>query len=286
MATKILVTGADGQLGSCLREIAPQCGGCVFVFTDVDGLDVTDREAAAQFMERERPQWVINTAAYTAVDKAEGDPEAARRLNADAVGILATESERVGASLLHISTDYVFGGSNPEPLTEEEPADPQSVYGRTKLEGERAAIKGNPRSVVIRTSWLYSVYGNNFVKTMLRIGAERDQVNVVGDQWGSPTSAHDLAAAIMRVVDKPRYGLYHYSNLGTASWALFAEQIMGLAGLNCRVNHLTTAEYPTVARRPAFSIMDKGRFMTTFVVKIAEWESALEEVIDRLAGFA
>ena len=280
-ACKILVTGANGQLGNCLREIAPAQKGWRFVFTDVDELDITDQAAVAAMMDAEKPAWVINAAAYTAVDKAESDEAAAHRLNVTAVSILAAESTRIGAGLVHVSTDYVFEGTNPYPLTEDEPTNPQSVYGLTKLQGEEEAAK-NPKNIIIRTSWLYSVYGNNFVKTMMRLGGEKERIGVVADQWGSPTSAHDLAGAIMAAVGKPQYGIFHYSDLGTTSWALFAEEIMTLAGLDCRVDHITTEQYPTPARRPAFSILDKSKFMKAFGAKIPEWEASLEEVIEKL----
>lgn len=282
MAAKIIVTGANGQLGSCLREIAPRYGKWKFIFTDVAELDITDRAAVAAMFAAEKPAWVINAAAYTAVDKAESDEATARRLNAEAVEILAEESDRVGAGFVHISTDYVFRGDDPNPLTEDQPTDPQGVYGRTKLEGEKAAQAGNPRSMIIRTSWLYSAYGNNFVKTMLRLGAEKSEINVVADQWGSPTSAHDLAAAIMSAIEKPVPGIYHYADLGTTNWALFAEEIMMQGGLECRVNHITSDQYPAAAARPAFSVMDKTKFMTTFGVTIPEWEISLEEVVQKL----
>ena len=286
----ILVTGADGQLGRCLREIEGRWREYGFIFTDVAELDITDRNAVRAAMQEHKPRWVINAAAYTAVDKAESEPDIAHRLNALAVENLAVESAAVEAGLVHISTDYVFSGNDPHPLREDAPTGPQGVYGATKLEGEKMAAR-NPRSIVIRTSWLYSVYGNNFVKTMLRLGAERGEVAVVADQWGSPTSAHDLAGAVMAAVNavaavnamnKPSYGTFHYCNRGTTNWALFAEEIMALGGLECRVKHITTAEYPTAARRPAYSILDTHRFEAAFGVNIPEWEMSLEKVIRRL----
>jgi len=277
----ILVTGADGQLGRCLREVEGQWKRYAFVFTDVAELDITDRNAVRAAMQEHKPRWVINAAAYTAVDKAESEPDMAHKLDALAVENLALESAAVEAGLVHISTDYVFPGDDPHPLREDAPTGPQSVYGATKLEGEKMAAL-NARNIIIRTSWLYSVYGNNFVKTMLRLGAERQEVGVVADQWGSPTSAHDLAEAVMAAVDKPSYGTFHYSNKGTTNWALFAEEIMQLGERECQVKHLTTAEYPTAARRPAYSILDTRRFEAAFGIAIPEWEMSLEKVVKRI----
>lgn len=277
---KLLITGANGQLGNCLRELAPTVPHH-FIFTDIEELDITDSEAVRALMESERPDFVINCAAYTAVDKAESDKELAMLLNATAVQILATEAQRVGAGIVQVSTDYVFSGDNAEPRSEDDATEPNSVYGITKLKGEQFAAQ-NPKHIIIRTSWLYSIYGNNFVKTMRRLGAQNSSINVVSDQWGSPTSAIDLGGAILVAVEKPRYGTYHFSNEGATSWALFAEEIMGLSGLDCRVNHITTAQYPTPAQRPEYSLMSKAKFSTTFGVYIEEWERSLEEVILRL----
>lgn len=282
MATNktILVTGANGQLGNCLRELAVGSSH-KFIFTDVADLDITSVDAVRTLMERERPDWVVNCAAYTAVDKAESEPDLALLLNATAVGILADEAAHVEAGIVHVSTDYVFKGDNPEPRIETDATEPQSVYGVTKLEGEVQAAK-NPKHIIIRTSWLYSVYGNNFVKTMRRLGAEKAEIGVVADQWGSPTSAHDLAKAILVAIEKPEYGVYHFSNEGITNWAIFAEQIMELSDLKCKVNHITTSEYPTPAKRPEYSIMSKTKFCNTFDYVIPEWEASLEDVIIKL----
>lgn len=283
MATNktILVTGANGQLGNCLRELAVGSSH-KFIFTDVADLDITSVDAVRTLMERERPDWVVNCAAYTAVDKAESEPDLALLLNATAVGILADEAAHIEAGIVHVSTDYVFKGDNPEPRIETDATEPQSVYGVTKLEGEVQAAK-NPKHIIIRTSWLYSVYGNNFVKTMRRLGAEKAEIGVVADQWGSPTSAHDLAKAILVAIEKPEYGVYHFSNEGITNWAIFAEQIMELSDLKCKVNHITTSEYPTPAKRPEYSIMSKTKFCNTFDYVIPEWEAALEEVIEKIS---
>lgn len=267
-------------MGNCLRELAPKSKHRI-IFTDAAELDITSVDAVRAMMEAERPDFVVNCAAYTAVDKAESEPDIARLLNATAVGILSDESAKIGATFIHISTDYVFAGTDPMPRVETDAVAPVSVYGVTKLEGERLAAN-NAKHIILRTSWLYSVYGNNFVKTMRRLGAEKSEINVVADQWGSPTSAHDLAAAVMTVIDNPVYGLYHYSNEGVTSWAIFAELIMEYSGFDCTVNHITTDQYPTAASRPQYSLMSKRKFSDTFGVVVPEWEASLEEVIQHL----
>lgn len=286
MKRKIIVTGGHGQLGSCLKDIAKEYSQYEFVFTDVSELDITKTDRVEEFFAIEKPQWVINAAAYTAVDKAESDQALARLINATAVGILAEQSAKIGAGFVHISTDYVFDGMGRTILTEEMPTNPQGVYAATKLEGEHEAAK-NERHIILRTSWLYSVYGNNFVKTMRRLGAEKTEIGVVADQWGSPTSADDLAVAIMTAITKADkganiYGLYHFSNEGATCWADFAQQIMELSGLTCTVNGITTEQYPTPAKRPAFSVMSKAKFSKTFDVVIPEWEASLEKIIEKL----
>ncbi|MEG2755653.1 MAG: dTDP-4-dehydrorhamnose reductase [Mucinivorans sp.] len=287
MSSKIIITGGNGQLGNCLRDIAKDFPKYEFLFTDVAELDITEPERVAEFLEAERPQWVVNAAAYTAVDKAESNVEMARLLNATAVGILAEQSAKVGAAYVQISTDYVFDGSGKSLLTEQMNPNPQSVYGVTKLEGEKLAAL-NPEYIILRTSWLYSAYGNNFVKTMRRLGAEKSEISVVADQWGSPTSADDLALAIMTAIVKADhgadvYGLYHFSNEGSTCWADFARLIMEYSELSCTVKGITTAEYPTPAVRPAFSVMSKAKFSQTFDVVIPEWEDSLEKLIHKLS---
>lgn len=277
---RLLITGANGQLGNSLREIAHTLPH-QFIFTDIDELDITNPEAVDTFIEKERPDFVINCAAYTAVDKAENEKEIAELLNATAVKILAQASAKYYAGLVHISTDYVFKGDEPTPRVESDETNPLSVYGATKLQGEKFAAL-NPNHIIIRTSWLYSTYGNNFVKTMLKLGSEKSELGVVGDQWGSPTSAHDLAKAIIVAVEKPKTGIYHFSNEGATSWALFAEEIMMLGNRKCEINHISTEEYPTAAKRPEFSLMSKAKFSKQFGVKIPEWESSLEDVILKL----
>ncbi|MDE5945382.1 MAG: dTDP-4-dehydrorhamnose reductase [Rikenella sp.] len=290
---KIVVTGANGQLGNELRAIeqAGLYGGRYeFVFTDVAELDITDREAVLRFVEAERPQWIINAAAYTAVDRAESDSEKALLLNATAVRNLVKAAEAVGAGFVQVSTDYVFDGRMPadrHALTEEEPVGPQSVYGRTKLRGEEYAL-AYPKSLVVRTAWLYSAYGNNFVKTMLRLGAERSELNVVADQWGTPTYAADLAAALMRMVSvcdaHPErtgelFGLYHYTNDGITTWCEFAQEIMRLGERSCVVRPIASSEYPAAASRPAWSVLSKRKISDAFDVELPDWRDSLARCI-------
>lgn len=293
---KIVVTGANGQLGNELREIdrsGAYAGRYEFVFTDVAELDITDRAAVRAFVEAARPQWIVNAAAYTAVDKAESDAERAELLNAEAVRNLVSAAKAVAAGFVQVSTDYVFDGRMPadrRPLSESDPTGPRSVYGSTKLKGEGYAL-AYKRSFVVRTAWLYSTYGNNFVKTMLRLGAERPEVGVVADQWGTPTYAADLAAAIMRMIagadargadDTALFGLYHYTDEGIATWYDFACEAMRLGGRNCRVRALTTAEYPTPTERPAWSVLSKTKIRNAFSLDIPDWRESLASCIRNL----
>lgn len=281
MKIKILVTGADGQLGNCIREIAKEYSNLVFDFTDVNQLDITSQSDVESYINEHKPDWVVNAAAYTAVDKAETETQLALLLNANAVEFLAEATAAIGAGLVQISTDYVFRGDSPQSMTEEALPSPISVYGITKLQGEIEAEK-NPKHIVIRTSWLYSTYGTNFVKTMRRLGAENKEINVVSDQWGNPTSAHDLAEVILIAIQNPVYGVYNYSNEGATSWAIFAEKIMEYSNIDCIVNHITTAEYPTDAERPQYSLMNKEKITSNFGVEVPEWEHSLEKVIGKI----
>lgn len=289
---KILVTGAHGQLGSSLRDIAGEYKGYEFVFTDIAELDITDRAAVKAMLTAEKPTWVINAAAYTDVEGAETHADQAALINAAAPEILAGESAAANASIIHISTDYVFDGKQYSILDEDQPVNPLSVYGKTKLEGEKLVAAANPRHIILRTSWLYSRYGKNFVKTMLRLGAQKPEVQVVDDQWGSPTWAGDLALAVMTAIqaaDRSRdpaalFGLYHYSNEGATCWADFAHVIMEISKLNCAVKGIGSALYPAVAARPAFSVMDKSKFKRTFNAVIPEWEESLEKVIPAMSA--
>ena len=282
---KILVTGANGQLGTELRNLAPNCAGCVFFFTDVAELDITDAAAVETTVEENEIDLIINCAAYTAVDKAETDEDRARVLNAEAPALLANAMARRGGEIIHSSTDYVFGGQECTPYTEDMPTAPCSVYGRTKLEGEKGVMAATPRHIIVRTAWLYSPYGNNFVKTMLRLGRERDRLNVVFDQVGSPTYAADLAKALLSIaVTKDKtYGIFHYSNEGVISWYDFTKAIHRIAGITtCHVRPLHTAEYPTPANRPHYSVLDKTKIKQTYNLEIPYWEESLAQCIAKL----
>lgn len=294
MRKKIVVTGANGQLGNELRSIdrdGRYRDGYEFVFTDVAELDITDAAAVQAFVGHERPQWIVNAAAYTAVDRAESDAERAEQLNAAAVRNLVAAAGAVGAGFVQVSTDYVFDGLRPadeHALTEGEPTGPQSVYGRTKLAGEAAALAYG-RSFVVRTAWLYSTFGNNFVKTMLRLGGERPELGVVADQWGTPTYARDLAAALMEMIvfadghpEAAGFGLYHYTNGGRTNWCEFAREIMRLGGRECEVRAITTAEYPAAAARPAWSVLSTDRIRATFGVRVPDWRESLTECVRSL----
>lgn len=282
---KILVTGANGQLGSEIKALNGEYPGWNFFYTDVDTLDITDEKAVASYFEKYKPEIVINCAAYTAVDKAETDSETAHKLNALAPELLARYSVLWGAKMIHVSTDYVFAGNASEPYIEIDEVDPQGVYGKTKLAGENLVRRANPMSAIIRTSWLYSSFGNNFVKTMLRLGKERQQLNVVFDQVGSPTYAADLAKAILEIVNKPDAfapGVYHYSNEGVASWYDFAVAIFELSGVECKVMPVESCEFPTPTKRPHFSVLNKSKIKNTFGIEIPYWRDSLQKCINKL----
>ncbi len=281
MKTKILVTGCDGQLGRSLQDAVNNYPNFEFVFTDIKELDICSQSAVREYLLSQQPQWVINAAAYTNVDKAESETQKALELNATAVGYLAEESKNIEAGFVHISTDYVFRGDEPKALTEEDLPSPISVYGITKLQGEIEAQK-NPRHIILRTSWLYSKYGKNFVKTMMQLSTEKSDVSVVADQWGSPTLADDLVIAIMTAIQNPTYGIYHFSNEGVATWAMFAEKIMELIGSDCVVKSITSKEFNSEAERPEYSILNKEKFSKTFGVTIPDWEISLENFIEKL----
>ena len=281
----ILVTGANGQLGSALRAAVADCEDCNFVFTDIAELDITDVQAVGRAVEDNAVDLIINCAVYTAVDRAESDELLATRLNAEAPRLLAEAVAKRGGEIIHVSTDYVFSGEAHSPYTEDDEPCPQTVYGRTKLEGERAVAAANPKHIIVRTAWLYSPYGNNFVKTMLRLGRERDSLGVVYDQVGTPTYAADLAAAILKIAVAPKktYGVFHYSNEGVASWYDFTKSIHRLAGIcSCRVSPLLTADYPTPAHRPAYSVLHKGKIREAYGIDIPYWEDSLGECIQIL----
>ncbi|MGL4851640.1 MAG: dTDP-4-dehydrorhamnose reductase [Phocaeicola sp.] len=275
---KILVTGANGQLGNEMRKLA--AAQCVdeYIFTDVSELDICNQQAVEAFVTTRQIDSIVNCAAYTAVDKAEEQVELCTLLNATAVGYLAQAAQKVGASFIQVSTDYVFDGTAHLPYTEEYPTSPNSVYGTTKRAGEEAALAACSKSVVIRTSWLYSTFGANFVKTMIRLGRERDTLGVIFDQVGTPTYAADLAQAIVSILSKEVVpGVYHYSNEGVCSWYDFTKTIHRIAAITtCQVNPIHTADYPTAATRPHYSVMDKSKIKKVYGIHIPHWEESLE----------
>ncbi len=283
---KVMVTGAYGQLGSTLSELSTQFSGLQLILTDFDSLDITDRKAVVGYLESNRPDFLVNCAAYTAVDKAETDMDAAYSLNALGPENLAIACRQIGARLIHVSTDYVFDGTHNKPYSEEDLPNPQGVYGSTKLEGEKLVMKQLPESIVIRTSWLYSSYGHNFVKTMIRLGSEKDSLNVVYDQTGTPTFAGDLSLTILKVISQsainPDYwksGIYHYSNLGVCSWYDFAVEIHKMAGISCRVTPVLSAAFKTNAKRPSYSVLDKSKIQKEFGIEIPYWRDSLMNCI-------
>lgn len=274
----ILVTGANGQLGMELRKIGFTALDEVF-YTDAEELDITDKAAVESFVKDREIDTIINCAAYTAVDKAEEEPELAARINTEAVAHLADVAEKYNCLLIHISTDYVFDGTGEEPYTEKSRTCPTSVYGKTKLAGERAVRKSGCCYIIIRTAWLYSAYGHNFVKTILQLADERPEIPVVSDQIGTPTYAGDLAKAIVSIMDNDNRadyeGIYHFSNEGVCSWFDFAEEIVRLGKKACKVMPVTTVEYPSKTKRPAYSVLDKTKIKRTFDLEIPDWKEAL-----------
>ncbi|MGL4992724.1 MAG: dTDP-4-dehydrorhamnose reductase [Bacteroidales bacterium] len=282
---RILVTGADGQLGCELKELSKRgYENLSFIFTDKQQLDITDLEKIESIIESEKIQYVINCAAYTAVDAAEDNHEAALLINATAVDNLAIACRRFDAKLIQISTDYVFDGKSYRPYVESDLVSPTSVYGTTKLLGEQAALSDDTQAIVIRTSWLYSKYGANFVKTMLKLAGQRDKLNVVYDQIGTPTYAADLADAIIRIVEGEFHkGIYHYSNEGVCSWYDFTKAIHRLAGIEtCNLYPIESKEYPTRAERPHYSVLNKRKIKERFNISIPYWEDSLRCCIEKL----
>ena len=284
----ILLTGANGQLGHCFRQLAPQYPDWQFIYVDIEELDITNDRAVVDFFHKNRIDWCINCAAYAAVDKAESEPALARRVNVNGAKNLALACARQRIPFVHFSTDYVYHGRQNVPFRETDPVSPKGVYARTKLAGDRAALKANPLSMVIRTSWLYSLFGNNFLRTMLRLGAERPALNVVFDQAGTPTYAPDLAEAVLTIVRKVENkeverasiaGIWHYSNEGVTSWYDFAKAIVELKKLPCRVNAIESKDFPTPVERPPYSVLNKAKIKAAFGLEIPHWRESLERAL-------
>ncbi|MFN5423185.1 MAG: dTDP-4-dehydrorhamnose reductase [bacterium] len=281
---KILVTGANGQLGKELRDISKEFNQYEFLFLSREDLPIHHYELVRNTFDAFKPDYCINCAAYTAVDRAEQESELAFIVNAESVGILAAVSAAHSTKFIHISTDYVYGGDSTIPYKETDPTSPQSVYGTSKKAGEDQAFKHNPESVVIRTSWVYSYHGHNFVKTMMRLMNEKEEINVVDDQRGSPTSAADLAGFIMYVIGYSSWkpGIYNFSNEGEITWYEFALEIKKLLDSKCLVTPIPTSAYPTPAKRPLYSVMDKTKIKEEFGYDPQEWKESLADCVKRL----
>ena len=280
----ILITGCNGQLGNEMQLLEKDNPQHTYFNTDVAELDITDAAAIDTFVTENQIDGIVNCAAYTAVDKAEDNQELCRLLNTVAPGYLAAAVEKRGGWLIQVSTDYVFDGTNHTPYTEDEPTCPNSVYGSTKLDGERAAQQACSRTMIVRTAWLYSTFGNNFVKTMIRLGQEKPELGVIFDQIGTPTYARDLAVALFAAINQGVIpGIYHFSNEGVISWYDFTKAIHRIAGItSCHVRPLHTAEYPTPAHRPHYSVLDKTKIKQTYNLEIPYWEESLKDCIFKL----
>ena len=281
---KILVTGANGQLGQCLQKISSQFEEFEFIFTDSETLDITIKEEVNDFFWQNAPDFCINAAAYTAVDLAETDVEKAFLVNADGAENLAEACSENNAQFIHVSTDYVFDGENNLAYTEEDFTNPLGVYGASKLAGDELALEVNPCSVILRTSWVYSEFGKNFVKTMLNLFATKDELNIVADQFGQPTNANDLAEAIMKIIksEKITPGIFNFSNLGRISWFDFAEKIAELSEAKIKLNAIETSQYPTPAKRPKNSVLDLDKISKTYAIQLKPWEESLEGCVQIL----
>ena len=286
---RILITGSTGQLGSEIRELAASNKEVDCIFTDLPELDICDFEKLEMFILENKIKAVINCAAYTDVDKAESDVEIAKKVNSDGVLNLVNALQQVNGKLIHISTDYVFNGDHSIPYKESDPVKPIGVYGETKRQGELAVLNSSIDAIIIRTSWLYSSYGNNFVKTMIRLGKEKQILEVISDQVGTPTYARDLAKTCLEILyDKysadisEKGKLYHYSNEGEVSWYDFAKEIMKLGEVNCKVHPIETKDYPTLAKRPQYSVLDKSKIKSDFKLEIPSWRDSLVDCMIKI----
>jgi len=282
----ILVIGTNGQLGQELQVLAPSFPGYRFLFTTKDEVDIIHPVETSEYFSARSIDYCINCAAYTAVDNAETEKENAFFINAYAVACIADICHKNNTQLIHISTDYVFDGTAGQPYKETDKTAPVSVYGKSKMHGEELALRNEPSAIIIRTAWLYSSFKNNFVKTMLRLMKEKESINVVNDQFGSPTYAADLAAAIMQMIvsgkSKENPGIYHYNNAGITNWYEFAVAIKKLTDSNCIVNPIPTSQYPTPAKRPAYSVLDSTKIKETFGVAVPDWEESLKRCLEQL----
>ncbi|MEA4976547.1 MAG: dTDP-4-dehydrorhamnose reductase [Paludibacter sp.] len=273
----VLVTGSKGQLGNEVQVLASSYPQFEFIFTDVEELDICDRKAVENYFAKRKIDVLLNCAAYTAVDKAEEDVELCYRINENAVGNLGEVAAQYGTKMVHVSTDYVFDGTNYLPYTEDRPVCPATVYGKSKLAGEQLLMDVCPAAVIVRTSWLYSSFGNNFVKTMIKLGRERDTLNVIFDQVGTPTYAADLADALLQVISADKFipGVYHYSNEGVCSWYDFTITIHQIAGIDCRVLPIESKDYPAKTPRPHYSVLNKKKIKSNYNIQIPHWEDGL-----------
>lgn len=279
---KIMVTGGNGQLGKELQEISSSYPQFEFYFLTREDMPIDQFELVRNYFNTLQPAYCINCAAYTAVDKAESEKDLAFLINAESVGVLAAVCKEHSTRFIHVSTDYVFNGEATYPYTENFPTDPINVYGASKLEGERNAIQFNPDSIIIRTSWVYSSYGKNFVKTMMRLMNEKDEVKVINDQVGSPTYAADLAEVILQIIPDWQPGIYNFSNEGIITWYEFAVAIKDIINCPCDIKAITTAEYPTPAKRPGYSVLDKTKIQETFDVQLKNWTDSLAICIEKI----
>ena len=281
---KILVTGASGQLGSEIKELSVNYIDDTFIFVDREEMPLDDLTQVLSVIEYVNPDLIISGGAYTAVDKAESEAELVDIINHQAVARMAEWTKQNNRKLIHISTDYVFQGTSSTPLKENEQTNPINVYGLTKQKGEEAIISSDADAVIIRTAWVYSSYGANFVKTMIRLMTDREEISVIGDQVGSPTYAHDLAQVILEIAHSEKWakGIYHFSNEGEISWYDFAVAIKELKNLDCHIKSITTVEYPTAAKRPSYSLLDKTKIKQTFGVAVPEWKQSLSNMLEKI----
>jgi len=278
----VLITGANGQLGQSFYSIANDFSDINFYFRNSKELDITKNEEVIEIFNEIKPNFCINCAAYTAVDKAESEPEKAHQINVKGVENLAIACKKTDTTLIHISTDFIFDGTKNTPYLELDTTNPLGIYGKTKLVGEEIILKTWEKHIIIRTSWVYSQFGNNFLKTMLRLGAERTEISVVNDQIGTPTNAVDLAFAILKIIQNPKFGIYNYSNLGVCSWFDFAQKIFQISNNQIVTHPILTSQYPTPAQRPKYSVLDKTKITETFDLEIPYWETSLENTIKKM----